>query len=79
LVLNLIEFLDDVFINFLLPFSALFFSLLTFICVDKKFIQTEFDIDSSHENKTIYQIWKTFSAVVLPVFLIVSIVLRLFG
>ncbi len=77
--INLIEILDDILINFFLPFSALFFSLLTLICVDKKFIEAEFDIESSHENKTIYKIWKIFGAIVLPAFLIVSIALRLFG
>ena len=76
---GVIEILDDLFINFILPFSTLFFALLTLNCVSKSFIKKEFDVDTAQENRTIYITWRFFISYILPVFMVVSIALRLFN
>lgn len=75
---GVIETLDDLLINFILPFSALFFTLLTLTCVKKSFIEKEFDVEAAQENRTIYMTWRFFVSYILPVFMLVAIVLRLF-
>ena len=76
---GVIETLDDLLINFLLPFSALFFTILTLTCVKKSFIEKEFDVGAAQENRTIYMTWRFFVSYILPFFIIVSITLRIFG
>jgi len=76
---GVIEYLDDILINFMLPFSVLFFTSLTIFCVKKSFVEKEFNVDAAKENKTIYTTWRIFVAFILPVLIIVSICLRLFS
>jgi NSS family neurotransmitter:Na+ symporter len=76
---GIIESLDDILINFILPFSALFFTILTLTCVKRSFVEREFDVDAAQENRTIYLTWRFFVTYILPVFMVLSISLRLFN
>ena len=75
---GLIEILDDLLINLILPFSALFFTILTLTCVSRSFVEKEFDVDAAQENRAIYITWRFFVTYILPVFMILSMSLRLF-
>lgn len=75
--LSFIEILDDILINFILPFSAIGLSYITLQYVDTAFLKKEFDVDEKIENKKIYFFWRAFLYFIVPAIYVIGVFLRL--
>lgn len=72
----LIEKVDDVMINHILPLSAITLSLIALKFVDSSFLKSEFHYDERQENKKIFYAWKYFLVYLMPLIYISSIIIR---
>ncbi len=72
----LIEKIDDVMINHILPLSAIALSLIALKFVDESFLKSEFHYDERQENKKIYYAWRYFLIYLMPLIYISSIIIR---
>lgn len=75
-VREIIEVVDDVSINHILPLAAFGLSFIALKCIDEPFLKGEFHVSERKENINIYRVWRALLLFFVPIIYLAGLALR---
>ncbi len=75
---SLLDAIDRILINWMVPLFALFFSQIVIYRLDDAFMRNEFDVDSDPTQAILYMHWRKLIRFVIPAIIILGLILQIF-